>query len=697
MKRLILAALTATVLTASAQQTLFESNLLTKAVEQPVPEFTDGDDSTVGTVTGEDMTLVYRFNRPINVTGINIIAGDNLDFAPARVDVYGRNGSDESWKSVAKLMTVRFSHPFTNFSGRGYNAGFFSEIKVEIVSVSNGGKAAKLAELQLVGQDSGIEYSPTVILPRKVYYTGVMGDNTLESIRQIDYEEPVAITGYTLGAGSVSNKERRPAAWELQASTDGFDWVTLDMQANASGFDCENFAIEYPLGSSGIKIDFAKAADDMYKMIDEKFYYDYYGGKYLVHSWNPVPGAVNGGYNYWWMAHAVDAYVDAYARTGLSTFENHAREIRSGMYVAYDAGRRDLWNSFYDDMEWMCLACLRASETLSISPNEWMAEAKQLFDWIWQGWDSSTGGILWNIGSQRGTLDSKNSCSNAPAMLAAAILYRKTGEAHYLQKAKMIYDFMVKHNLFSDGFVKDSPSQDNRGWTFTYNQGTWVGGLMELYKATDDQKYYDTAVDLLDKSINSRWYSPNGIMCENGDGDGGLFKGIYIRYITEWVLSGLLDSEREVRYANYLLENARSLYLGALMKPEMTVMANWQNREDAWKQDYHSSVALSGLFLLESVDRLRRAGILNEDYSVCNPNHGKEFSHYRLRVTENFGGTTTEIASFSLMGTSAAGIEITDGDNFLLDDAWYTLEGIRLEQPSSPGIYIHNRKKVIIR
>ena len=60
-------------------------------------------------------------------------------------------------------------------------------------------------------------------------------------------------------------------------------------------------------------------------------------------------------------------------------------QIKKGMYTAYDAGRQDLWNSFYDDMEWMAIACLRAYEHFTISRNEWLTEAKQLFDWIWGG------------------------------------------------------------------------------------------------------------------------------------------------------------------------------------------------------------------------------------------------------------------------------------------------------------------------
>ncbi|MBD5233952.1 MAG: hypothetical protein HDS65_07235 [Bacteroidales bacterium] len=709
MKRLTALCIAAAALSVYGQQTIFESNILSRAHfaggTVDVPEaLTDGNDMTVATLSG-DLSAEYIFDTPVTVTGVNVVAAADLNTAPSRVYVYARNNDSEDWKIIVRVMATGYKLPYTNATARATTDAPYTQFKIEVNKVNNGGGTAQIAEIQLLGRDfSRVVYPEnpgTATVAKQAYDNGVIGDNAWTASLQYDLDEPLVIGGYTLGGAATGNKTTRPAAWELQASNDGEDWVTLDMQANMPDIDVQNFALEYTFGKSGRNIDFSDALDKIHAMMDQKFYKDYNGGKYLIHAWNTVPADINNGYNYWWMAHAVDAYVDAYRRTGKNTYESHARNIRTGMYVAYDAGRRDLWNSFFDDMDWMCLACIRASETLRISPKEWFNEAVQLFDWIWnEGWDASVGGILWNHGSAVGTVDSKNACSNAPAMLCAALLYQKTGEEHYLEKAEKIYEFMLAHNLFEDGFVKDSPAQENRGWAFTYNQGTWVGGLLELYRATKNQEYYDVAVDLLDKSIDSRWYSPNGIMCESGKGDGGLFKGIYIRYITDWVLSGLLDEEHQIRYTNYLLENARSLYLAALVKPDMTIMANWQDRGEAVLPDYHASVVLSGLFLFESVERLRAADLLNEDYSVKNPNHGKAFSHYRIKVTENHGGGNVEISSFGLLDSrdDEAGVSAVAADNSGdTDDRWYTLTGICIEKPSAPGIYIHNKKKIIIR
>ena len=126
-------------------------------------------------------------------------------------------------------------------------------------------------------------------------------------------------------------------------------------------------------------------------------------------------------------------------------------------------------------------------------------------------------------------------------------------------------------------------------------------------------------------------------------------------------------------------------------------MANWQDRGEAGLDTYDSSVVLSGLFLLEGVDKLRRAGILKENYTVNNPSHGKPFRHYRLNVTANHGGNNVELNSFRLLGVAPdSGVEDMTVDIDNDDDGWYTLGGIRMSKPAEAGIYIH-RNKIIVK
>lgn len=711
-----------------AQKTMTESNLLTKAEVSVLngtiddsSRLCDGDDRTQATLGGGDVTLVCRFKQPTTIGAINIIAGDDLKAVPSKVMIYVRNSDDDNWAQLGRGSSLKFDYTCTNSLVRTQTATAYRQFRLDFSGASS--SSMKLAEVQMIGYNPDLNILSTA--DNGTYSTasgataydglkgeksvtkvnrnlGIQGDNSWEAWMQYEFDRPTAISGYTLGGKTYSLRANLPTVWQLQASNDGTEWVTLDTRARAFRAEAENYAEEYGLGQSGINYDFAATAEQVHRMVEKKFYANYGNGSFWVAFANSN-GTQDRGYNYWWMAHVVEAYVDAYRRTQSRSYSQRASSIKTGMYTAYDAGRQDLWNSYYDDMEWMCIACLHASKVFTTSSATWLKEATQLFDWIWEGWDESTGGILWNNVSQRGTVNSKNSCSNGPAMIAAALLYQETGERQYLDKAVKIFDFMQKYNLFDDGFVKDSPGQNDRGWAFTYNQGTWVGGCLELYKITGDKKYYDIAIDLLDKCTGSSWYSPQGILREGdgfGDGDGGMFKGIFVRYLTEWVLSGLLDEERQVKYTSYLLENARSLYNAALIKPDMTIMANWVDRGMATSGKYCSAVVLSGLFLLEGVDRLKQEGYINEDYSVNNPFVGEEYTYYRICATENCGGGAVEFDSFALLGDqdnedNAVGtIEAEDA----ADGQWFTIGGAPVEgRPTVPGIYISKGKKIIIK
>ena len=63
------------------------------------------------------------------------------------------------------------------------------------------------------------------------------------------------------------------------------------------------------------------------------------------------------GFNYWWNAHALDVLVDGYNRTRSPAYIAKMDALLDGMYKK----NGNKWtNNFYDDMEWMALACLRA-------------------------------------------------------------------------------------------------------------------------------------------------------------------------------------------------------------------------------------------------------------------------------------------------------------------------------------------------
>ncbi|WP_230149988.1 glycoside hydrolase family 76 protein [Pedobacter sp. Bi27] len=344
-----------------------------------------------------------------------------------------------------------------------------------------------------------------------------------------------------------------------------------------------------------VVVNWGKAADDAQVALDVQFYnntQNYYNQNNDGHL----------GFNYWWNAHALDVHIDAYKRTKDSRYLTKMKALLNGCYVK---NGNTFKNTFYDDMEWWALACLRAyDETGDI---EYKQAADQLWGWIKVGWTTvKNGGIMWASGSP----DSKNACSNAPAAIIAARMYQLDKKADDLIWAKKIYNWMKTYVVEpARGVVWDAYGNTSEGALYTYNQGTWLGAGLELYLITKEQSYLDDAVRNANYVMNDAVkFSPNGILKGENSGDGGLFKGIYIRYMAQLLLKNVVDDYTKELYLKYLKQNGQSLYTKAIRTPENIFGSDWATKPNTKVGD--CSVQLSGVMLFETLDELKRAGIL---------------------------------------------------------------------------------------
>lgn len=309
------------------------------------------------------------------------------------------------------------------------------------------------------------------------------------------------------------------------------------------------------------------------------------------------------GFNYWWNAHALDVLVDGYNRTKAPAYITQMNALLDGMYKK----NGNKWtNNFYDDMEWMALACLRAYDATRDIKYKDLAEL--LWTSIKGGWTTvNGGGIMW----EKNSPSSKNACSNGPAIIIACRLYKLNGNADDLDWAKKIYNWQ-RANLVeaARGVVWDGYGNTKESSIYTYNQGTWLGGALELYTITKDDQCLKDAVRNANYVINdAQKFSPNGILKGENTGDGGLFKGIFIRYFTQLIILGNLDAYTKSVYTKYLKNNGESLLGKATRLPEYIFGPDWVTMPTTGKQD--CSVELSGLMLLEALDQLKRSGFYN--------------------------------------------------------------------------------------
>lgn len=322
--------------------------------------------------------------------------------------------------------------------------------------------------------------------------------------------------------------------------------------------------------------------------------------------------------HYWPQAHAMDVIVDAYLRTKSQQYLNIYPLWWEGAPRFNFSGREEdpWWNVFVDDMEWMALTQIRMFE--STTDRKYYQKAQLLYDyWIWPTWGPDTeapwfGGITWKTDVSK----SKNACSNGPAALIAARLYRFYEQAapdagmpqiEYLNQAKRIYGWLKK-TLFNQesGAVADNIAQNgkiNTKWIFTYNQGTFLGAAHELYKITGDKQYLANAVKAANYVIE-HMSDNNGALSDATSGDGGLFHGIFFRYFVKLVNDETLDITTRKKFHKYLTNLATIMTENGINQKTMLYGGKW------WEAPADNAIVgltphVTGCMLMEAMCTLK--------------------------------------------------------------------------------------------
>ena len=307
-------------------------------------------------------------------------------------------------------------------------------------------------------------------------------------------------------------------------------------------------------------------------------------------------------FQYWPNGHALDVLIDAYTRTNDTFYKNYINQWYDGIK---NKNGNTFHNDYYDDMEWNALAMLRAYK--ATNDVRYKEAALQVWEWIKEGWNSNAGGgISWAKGHEF----SKNACSNGPACILAARLYQEFGDESNKEWATKIYDW-EKSTLFNsnNGAVYDHIDSNTgaiqKNWIFTYNQGTFVGSAVELYKIFGEKAYLNDAVLAADYTVST--LVSNSLLKDEGTGDGGLFKGIFIRYFTELILQDRLDASVKRRYIQFLQYNAETLWTKGAVKPAVLYGPNWGVKPVS---PVGVTEQLSGSMLIDAMALLKNQGII---------------------------------------------------------------------------------------
>ena len=328
-------------------------------------------------------------------------------------------------------------------------------------------------------------------------------------------------------------------------------------------------------------------------------YWDASGGYFSQNN----QGNVN--FNYWPQAHSLDVLVDAYMRTQSATYTGYMSQWYTGV-PAKNGG--SFLGQYYDDMGWNALAMLRTFD--ATSDTRWKDAVETVWANIQTGWNTTEGGgIAW----QKNELYYKNTPANGPACILAARLYEQFSNPSDLTWAQQIYNW-EKTTLVDPGtgLVYDGINGNNDGQLdvtdrFTYNQGLFIGAALEMYNITGQTLYLDDAIKTANYTISDPILSPSGLLRDEGQGDGGLFKGVFVRYFVQLILNKNLDAGTRNKYILFLKNNAQTLWLQGTARPGIFYGNNWSAAPTG---ETDLTTELSGAILMEGMALLVKNKLL---------------------------------------------------------------------------------------
>jgi rhamnogalacturonyl hydrolase YesR len=160
---------------------------------------------------------------------------------------------------------------------------------------------------------------------------------------------------------------------------------------------------------------------------------------------------------------------------------------------------------FYDDNVWIGLDM--AELYRQTGESRFLEKAEMVWDYLMVGNTSSAGGgILWR---EIPAYSNKHTCSTAPAAVLGCKLYEITKEEKYLNKAKELYAWLKQYlqdpsdHLFYDNIT---PGMVVDKAKYSYNSGQPMQAACLLYNITGEQKYLEDAAQIA-ISAHRRWFS----------------------------------------------------------------------------------------------------------------------------------------------------------------------------------------------
>lgn len=216
---------------------------------------------------------------------------------------------------------------------------------------------------------------------------------------------------------------------------------------------------------------------------------------------------------------------------------------------------------FYDDNQWIGIASMDVY--FRLKEKSYLDVGKVIYRYMMTGFDTvSNGGLYW----QENKKTSKNTCSNGPGIILAMQLYKATNDRRFLDTAILLYDWVNEKLKSSNGLYHDHINVKTNKIArhlYSYNTGTMLQANVYLYELTGKEKYLQEAVSIADSAL----------VYFNGDGkfrDSYWFNAVLLRGYQH-----LLQYKKDTKYIlafkecvdNSLQNNLNNLKLMGKDKP----------------------------------------------------------------------------------------------------------------------------------
>lgn len=300
-----------------------------------------------------------------------------------------------------------------------------------------------------------------------------------------------------------------------------------------------------------------------------------------------------GTWNYWWQAHALGVTLDGYERTGDPAWRDHADVVLRG--IARRGGGR-LVNGWYDDMGWLALQLLRMQPARRASLERLVGEIRTGRSEV------CGGGVVW----ARPHRDFVNVAATGTAAQLALRWGARRPDPELVRWGVVLLDWLRGELVEDDGVVWDGVHArpgvrcDVERVEYSYNYGLVVGTGLAAWQATGGRGHLELAERVARTGLARLTDPDTGLWRGEGDGDGGLFRGIFARQLVDLALE-----VRDSGLAGVVARQGEAVWAGR--DDDGLVGADWPHPPTG---PVDLSAHLTGVLIGEQCARLERGGLL---------------------------------------------------------------------------------------